>query len=227
MRWSVALEELFVYFLGIPALGYTAGALWVRYTMKRIAERRLGFLRDEGANSRLFVYLALFATPIVFGVVVFVQAIQPMRETPTSVAVLRTLGWTFALAAVLTVLSQAWIVVRWKAASFGDMFARILVLAAIPETVILWVLNISILALGVLNRDSTSPPISQGTADALTRSLEIMMIATLAAPLSALLSNRQPVLNLTTFRKVLLWAVLGDVLAVLCLILAIGQLPRS
>ena len=34
MRWSVALEELFVYFLGIPALGYTAGALWVRYTMK-------------------------------------------------------------------------------------------------------------------------------------------------------------------------------------------------
>ncbi len=223
----MAVEELFVYFLVIPALSYAAGALWVRHTMRKIAERRLGFLREQGANSRFFVYLTLFATPIVFGVVVFIQAIQPMRETPTSDAVLRILGWTFALAAVLTVLSEAWIVVRWKATSFGDLFARVLILAVIPETVILWVSNIAILGLGNLNRDSTSPPISQGSADALTRSLEIMMIGTLSAPLSAFLSNRQPVLNLTTFRKVLLWAVLGDVLAVLCLILAIGQLPRS
>src|SRR2546422_1537891 len=140
--------------------------------MRKIAQRRLGFLREEGTNSRFFVYLAMFATPTVFGVAVFVQAIQPIRETPTSAAVLRTLGWTFALAAVLTVLSQAWIIVRWKAASFRDMFARVLLLAVIPETVIVWVSNIAILALGPLIRDSTSPPISQGSADALTRSLE-------------------------------------------------------
>jgi len=222
----VAVEELLLYFLAIPALGYAAGALWVRRTMKKIAERQLGFLRETEANSRFFVYLALFATPIVFGLLVFIQAIQPMLETSASNAVLRTLGWTFALAAVLTVLSEAWIVVRWKAASFGDMFGRVLILAVIPEAVIVWVLNICFLAIGVLNHDSTAPPISQSSADALTRSLAIMMIGTLAAPLSAFLSNRQPVLNVKTFRKVLLWTVPATVLAVVCLILAIRELPR-
>gem|GEM_PF-6610892 len=53
------------------------------------------------------------------------------------------------------------------------------------------------------------------------------MIGAFAAPLAAFLANRQPVLNTTTFRKVLVWAVLGHVLAAVCLVLAIGQLPKS
>jgi hypothetical protein len=221
------VEELFLYLVGVPAIGYAAGALWVRRTMRKIAEHQLGFLRDPGTNPRFFVFLALFATPIVFGLVVFIQASQPFLETRVSDQVLLTLGWTYALAAVLTILSEAWIVVRWKAASFREMFSRVLILAVIPETVVVWFLNIATLGVTVINRDSTWPPLGQASADAISRSLEIMMLGAFAAPLAAFLATRPRVLSLQTFRRILLTTVVGIVPAVVCLIAAITQIPRS
>ena len=116
---------------------------------------------------------------------------------------------------------------RWKAASFGGMFARVLILTVIPEVVIVWFLNISTLVLGVLHRGSTEPPLGQTSADALSRSLVIMMFGGFAAPLVAFLATRPPVLNLQTFRRILLTAVAGIVPAVICLIAAITLLRRS
>ena len=223
----MAVEELFLYLVGIPAIGYAAGALWVRRTMRKVAEHQLGFLRDPGTTSRFFVFLALFVTPIVFGLVVFAQASQPFLETSVSDQVLRTLGWTYAITAVLTILSEAWIIVRWKAASFREMFSRVLILAVIPETVVVWFLNIATLSVAVINRDSTGPPLSQASADAISRSLEIMMLGAFAAPLVAFLTTRPSVLDSETFRRIILWAALGSVPAVVCLVIAITQLPHS
>ncbi len=220
------VEELLLWFLLVPAIAYAAGTVWVRRTMRGIAERQLGFLRESGASARFFVYLAVFATPIVFGLVLLVQA-QEVQVTAISDPVIRLLGATWALAAVLTVLSEAWIVVRWKAASFKEMFARVLVLTVLPETVIVWTLTIGILAAGVLLRAPAEPPLSQSSADAVSRALEYMMVGTAAAPLAAFLVSRQPVLNVVTFRKLVLWAVAADVLAVVCLALAITQMPRT
>ncbi len=222
----MAVEELLLYFLLAPATAYALAALWVRRTMRAIAERELGFLRKTGATSRFFVFLALFTVPIVFGLTLLLQA-QRVQETPVSDPVLRLLGWTFALAAALTVLSEAWIVVRWKAASFKDMFARVLVLTVIPETVVVWTLTICILAIGVLQRGPAEPPLSSASAAGVSLALEIMMLGSAAAPLSAFLSTRQPVLNMSTFRRVLLWTVAGDVLAVVCLALSVSQMPRT
>ena len=103
----MAVEELFLYLLAIPAIGYAAAAFWARRTMRKIAEHQLGFLRDPRTTSRFFVFLALFATPIVFGLVVFIQASQPALETSVSGPVLRIMGWAFSVAAVLTILSEA------------------------------------------------------------------------------------------------------------------------
>jgi hypothetical protein len=194
--------------------------------MRKIAERQLGFLRETPVNSRFFVYLALLATPIVLGTAVFIQAIQPMRETSATSQVLRTLGSMFALAAGLTVLSEAWIVAHWRESSFGDTFPIVLVLAVIPEILMFCVLMISSRTLTLMNRDSTQPPISQTSADAIVRSLEIMMIGALGAPLSAFLSSLQPVLSRTTWSKVFLGAVLGTVLVFLSFLLALSELPR-
>ncbi|TLZ71639.1 MAG: hypothetical protein E6K10_04580 [Methanobacteriota archaeon] len=223
----MAVEELLLYLVGIPAIGYAAGALWVRRTMRKIAEHQLGFLRDPGTSSRFFVFLALFATPIVFGLVVFVQASQPFLETPVSDQVLRTLGWTYAIAAALTILSEAWIIVRWKAASFREMFSRVLILAVVPEIVVVWFLNVATLGVAVITRDSTGPPLSQASAGAISRSLEIMMLGAFAAPLVAFLASRAPVLNTETFRRIILRAVVGSVPAVVCLAIALTQLPRA
>jgi len=222
----VAVEELLLYFLIVPAIAYAVGALWVRRTMRAIAERQLGFLRETGANARFFVYLALFAVPIVFGIVTYTLA-AGIQVTSVSDPVVRLLGVAWALASILTVLSEAWIVVRWKAASFKEMFARVLVLIVIPETVIVWTLTLAIMVVGVLRRSTAEPPISQSSADAVARALEYMIVGTLAAPLTAFLVNRQPVLSVRTFRRVLVWAVVGDILAVVCLVLAFRQIPRT
>ena len=223
----MAVEELLVYFLGVPAVAYAAGALWLRRTMRKVGERRLGFLREPSVNSRFFVYLALLSTPIVLGGAVLIQAFQPTQETSASSQVLRVVGWTFALAASLASLSEAWVVVHWKEASFGDIFPIVLVLALIPEIELFCVFMTSIRVLALTNRDSTQPPISPTLADAVVRSLEILMIGTLGAPLSAFLSNRQPMLNRTTWSKVLFGAVLGTVPVIVSLLLALSMLPRS
>jgi hypothetical protein len=223
----VAVEELLLSLLIVPALGYAAAAWWVRRTMKKIAERQLGFLRGPETTSRFLVFLALFATPIVFGLVVFIQVSGPTRETPESIAAIRTLGWAYGLAAVLTVLSEASVVVRWKAASFGDMFTRVLILTVIPEIVVVWFLNVANLGLAVLRRDSTDPPLSPASADAISRSFLIMLVGSIGAPLAAFLGNRQTVLNPKTYRTIVLWTVVGIVPAVVCFIVALIQLPRS
>ena len=223
----MVVEELLLYFLVVPAMGYAGAAFLVRRTMRMIAEHQLGFLRDTGATSKFFVFLALFATPIVFGLVLFIQASQPALETPVSGPVLRTMGWAYSIAAVLTLLSEAWIVVRWKAASFREMFARVLILMVIPEVVIVWSLNISLLVLGVVQHGPAEPPLDQASADALSRSVAIMMVGAFAAPLVAFLVTRFAVLNHQNFRKILLTAVAGIVPAAVCLIIAITQIPRS
>lgn len=221
----VAVEELLLYFLIVPALAYAGAAFWVRRTIRKIAEHQPGFLR-EGVNALFLVFSSLFVTPIVFGLVVFITVL-PAQATPVSDPVIRLLGLTFALAAVLTVLSEAWIVVRWKAAAYGEMFARVLILMVVPETVIVLVLTIAILVVGILHRSPSELPLSQASADRLTSGLEFMIAGSFSAPLGAFLSSRQPVLNAQTFRTLLLREWAATVLAVACLALALMQIPRT
>ena len=221
----MAVEDLLLYFLIVPALAYAGAAFWVRRTMQKIAEHQLGFLR-EGVNARFLVFSTLFVTPILFGLVVYVTVL-PAQVTPVSDPVIRLLGLTYALAAVLTVLSEAWIVVRWKAASYKEMFARVLVLMVIPETAIVWVLTVATMVVGVLHRSPSDLPLSQTSADRLTLALEFMIVGSFSAPLGSFLSSRQPVLDNQTFRRLLLWEIAATVLAVACLVLAFQQIPRT
>ncbi len=221
----VAVEELLLHFLILPALAYAGAAFWVRRTMRRIAERQLGFLR-EGVNARFLVFSALFVTPVVFGLVVFITVL-PTQVTPISDPVIRLLGLTYALAVALTVLSEAWIVVRWKAAAYREMFVRVLILMVIPEVVVVWLLMVAIIVTGVLQRSASDLPLSQTSADRLTLALEFMIVGSFAAPLGAFLSTRQPVLNDRTFRRLLLWEIAATALAVACLVLALQQIPRT
>jgi hypothetical protein len=220
-----AVEELLLYFLIVPAVAYAGATFWVRRTMRKIAERQLGFLR-EGVNARFLVFSTVFVTPIMFGLIVFITVL-PAQVTPISDPIIRLLGLIYALTATLTVLSEAWIVVRWKAASYKEMFAPVLVLLTLPETAIVWVLTVAILVIGVLHRSASELPLSQVSADRLTLALEIMIAGSFSAPLGAFLSSRRPVLNAQTFLTLLFWEIRANVLAVVCLVLAFLQIPKT
>jgi len=215
----VAVEELLLYFLLLPALGYVIGAVWLRRAMRNIAQRELGFLREPGINVRYLVIAQIFAIPTVFGILLLVQLLG-VREGTVKDSVARALGWTFSAAAILTVLSEAWIFVRWRASAFRENFARTLVLAVIPESVITFVLIVGIQIVARLGTGSST------NAESLTRAAQWMLLGSLSAPLGAFLGNRASTLNEKTFGRILIRAVLGEPLAVVCLVLAFLELAK-
>jgi len=216
----MAVEELVLYFLALPAFGYAIAAVWLRRAMRKIGERELGFLRERGVNSRYLVVVQNFATPTVFGLIVLIQLIS-VPEGLVKETVGRALGWTFATAAILTVLSQAWIFVRWRAAAFRENFAPVLVLALIPESVSVFVLIIAVLIIGRLRTSDAAE------AEVLVRAARWMLLGSASAPLIAFLSNRSSVLNKKTFGRTLIGAVMGEPLVIVCLVLAFFELSQA
>lgn len=219
----VAVEELLLYFLIVPALAYAGAAAWLRWTMRRIAEHQLGFLRGRETNMRFLVFAAYLSTSIVFGVVIFVQLMRA-QESAESDVVIRWLGITYGAASVLTIASQAWIVVRRKATAYREYFARVLVLTVLPETTVLFTLVVAFLLAGVLRH-----PLTGGDADALVRACQLMLIGSLGAPLAAFFANRplslesEP-MKLAGFSKAVSFAVFGSAVSALCMALAFLQI---
>ncbi len=203
--------ELLLWFLVVPAIGYGLAAIWMRWTMRRIAERELGFLRSAGITVRFLVFLTYPATPILFGLIVFVQGLRAPTDTPTDEAV-RWLGVAFATSAILPSLSQAWVVVRRRAVAYrGEQFARTLVLTVIPETAILYSLIVALQVLGFAARGPTEPPMSAVEASGLVRACQWALVGSFGAPVAAILANRVPTLQGRSFSRAVIMSVGGEV----------------
>lgn len=220
----VAVEELLLYFLAAPALAYAGAVLWVRRTMRWIAERELGFLRRPGVLPRFLVFSVLLGVPIVFGLTVFMMALR-IPEDANEDAVVRALGGTWALTSILTVLSQAWMVVRRGESSFGGPgFARVLVLCVIPVAVIDFLLVIAFIVVGRVRLPRGGSPLSYASASVLLLAIEYMAIGSVSGPLSAFLSNRVASLEPGRYTRALALGVAGLAPGILAIVLAMAQL---
>jgi len=216
----VDVGELLFWFLVVPAIGYGLAAIWMRWTMRRIAEREVGFLRMPGITSRFLVFLTYPSTPILFGIVVYVQLLGAPADAATDSAV-RWLGLAFAVSAILTTLSQAWIVVRRRAVAYrGEQFTRTLVLTVIPETAVLFVLIVAIQVSGFLVRGPTEPPVSAAEASGLVGACQWALLGSVGAPLAAFLANRVPTLEGKSFSKAVIMTVGGEVPMLIGLVMA-------
>jgi len=184
----VAAEELVLYFLVAPAIGYFGATFWTRSSMRRVAETRLGFLREPDVTSRFLLFTVLFATPIGFGALLFLGA-HGLEILSFSGQVARLQGLTFATAAVLTVMSQAWIVVRRMAVSYGTDFGKVLILALLPTSIVVVVI-FSIQMDYALEGLPRGVPLASPAMDSLVLACAIMGVTSLAAPLVAFLANR-------------------------------------
>lgn len=196
----------------------------MRWTIHRVAERELGFLRAPGVMSRFLVFLVLPTTPIIFGLSVYTFLIDAPGN-PLTDQVIRWLGLAYGVAAILTALGEAWLVVRRRALPYrGPEFTRVLVLAVIPETVVLFTLIVAIQAASFIIRGPTEPGLSPQEGEALIRACQFMMFGSVSAPLAAFLSNRVSTLEQKPFSRALLLEVVGEIPVFLALILALQQM---
>ncbi len=219
----VGVEELLLYFLVAPAIAYAGGTLAIRVTMRRIAEHQLGFLRERGITQRFLVFAMYLATPIVFGIVIFVRLLRA-QTSPENDTALRWIGSAYMVASVLTVASETWIVVRRKAIAFHEHFARVLTLTVLPETAVLFALIVTFFAAPDLAR-----PLTQTGADALARAGQLTLLGALGAPIAAFFANRTPSLNpqpgeFAGFGRAVSLAAVGSAWSALCMALAFLQI---
>lgn len=217
----MAVEEHVLYFLVAPAAAYVAGTLWLRRAMRRIAEKETGFLREPGIRSRFLVHVAVFLVPTVFGLVLFIQLPQASTD-PAGDAVLRALGWTWATASVLTVLSEAWILVRRGAAAYREGFARVLVVVDVAQVPILFLLIAAIQVIGALPAVGSS--VTAAAATSLIRASRFMLVGSLSALLVASLANSVESLDGPGFRRAVLRATAGLAPVLVLLVLSLGEI---
>lgn len=195
----MALEELLPLFLGAPASAYAVATVWSRSAMRAVAEREVGFLRRPEVVSRYFVLTALFAVPIVFGVLLLELAV-PFAGDPGSGSALRSVAMMFAVTSALVVLSEAWIVVHRAAVAFGAAFGRVLVLIVMPSTAVVYGLIVGFLVLGRLPGPFDAAPATNA-----------MSVGALVAPLMAGLSNREESLRGAGFGRGVIAAAIAEI----------------
>ena len=137
--------------------------------------------------SRFLVFLVLPTTPIIFGLSVYTFLIDAPGN-PLTDQVIRWLGLAYGVAAILTALGEAWLVVRRRALPYrGPEFTRVLVLAVIPETVVLFTLIVAIQAASFIIRGPTEPGLSPQEGEALIRACQFMMFGSVSATLAKVL----------------------------------------
>jgi len=223
----VAVEELLLYFLIVPAIAYAGAAFWVRRAARKNAEQELGFLRRPGVLSRFLVFSVLFFVPVVFGAVVLPQVLR-IPEGTNEDLVVRALGAAWATASLLTVFSQAWIVVRRRDQAFqGPGFARVLILCVIPVAIMDFMLLADLIISGRADSPRGGPPLSDPAAAALILGIEFVSIGSISGPLAAFLSNRVQSLEPGRFSRALLLGITGAVPAVVCLVLALRAIGTA
>ena len=214
----MAVEELLLYFLIAPATSYGMAVSWLRWTIRRTAAHEPGFM------PRFLVFLVYPATPIVFGIVLFVQFSRVPGDALTK-GVVGSFGLAYATVSALTVFSQAWLVVRRKGTAYrGASFSRVLVLTVLPETAIVWTLTLGIQVVGVLIRGPTEGVLSARKAAGLIRAAYFMLLGSLGAPLAAFLANRSPSLEPGSFQRALLLGIIGAAVIAIGFFLALREL---
>ena len=192
--------------------------------MRRVAETRLGFLREPDVTSRFLLFTVLFATPIGFGASLFLGA-HGFEILSFSGQVARLQGLTFATAAVLTVMSQASIVVRRMAVSYGTDFGKVLILALLPTSIVVVVI-FSIQMDYALEGLPRGVPLASPAMDSLVLACAIMGVTSLAAPLVAFLANRVESLEGRGFVKALRLTGSVGYLPVVGLFIALWELAK-
>ncbi len=221
----MSVEEPLLFFLAIPAVAYGLAVVWPLRAMRAAAVQDIGLMRRPEAIGRYLLFTTMFATPVVYGSIMVILLLD-VPESPTSNAVIRSLGTMFAVAAALTALSAAWVLARRSAVAYGVQFGRVLILAVVPQSLIIFALIVAILILGRLPGPSDLP-LGETEARTLTLAAGYMIAGAAGAPLIAVGANREASLEGQGPLRALFRTFPGQALLFLALALSILELRSA
>jgi hypothetical protein len=194
----VAGFEALLLFLAVPffAAGLAIVLGWSAYADHR--DRQALPVSASQAAARFWVFPAVVATGVVFGLVLWILSLDLAQQIDAGAvagpdAASRLFFWvalTFACAACVTMFTEAW-VVRARITQFvGADFGRVLPIVVVPETVVMFALFLAFLGIGALDwAAANSRALSVSAVDSVVLALQIYVVASLAAPVGAIISS--------------------------------------
>jgi hypothetical protein len=236
-----ALEALLFYILLPAGVAVIASILLISGAGETLRGPSAHAFPSQG-KGRLPVAIALVAAPIPFGLILWFLA-YPVAEAVDGNTLVRasdvgrlvlwaSLVFTFAAASSTISLILC---IRSRMASFlGSDFGRVLPIAVIPFTGVIFALILDFLLLGYLVDFLPGGPsnsfASAAAVDSAVSAFQAYVVATLAYPVATFVSNRIRDLSTRGFTRALLIMEMGELPVLLGLIwgfLAIGDLGAS
>lgn len=231
----MAGTEALLFFIVVPIVAWAVEVLVVRGAYET-ASRDLASRGMPAPTRRMYVLLAYGAVPLVLALPLWLLS-KPLTDqidsglTPGSAILQPLLAWaaiTYGIAVIVTMIARASIVRARFIGLMGTDFGRVLPIWVIPFTGVIFGLVLGFLALGAVdNFVSGSTVFSSAEADAAVAALQAYAVSTLGFLAGALASNRVKDLSIQGFQRAVLFAVAGEVPALLGLVwafLAIGKL---
>ncbi len=218
--------EALVFFLVVPLIA-SVGAIaagWSAYANLRSRADS----ENPGPESlgRFLVYPAILATPVVFGLVLWILTlpITAAMDSPAGMGaalagpLLFDAGEMFAIVAVVQVVAQAWIARARMAQFFTEDFARVQTLLVIPETTTVFALTLVFLVLGHIEDMVTGLSFPTAVSlDSVIFSLGLYEVGSISVLLGAALSNQVEDLKGRGLVRALLRQEIGVVVPILLL----------
>ncbi len=231
----MAGTEALLFFVVVPVLAFAVALLLLRGAYEA-AERDLGMRGMATSPSRLYVLVGYGAVPLVLGVVLWTMSVPLTAQVDSgSSAALSDLQslivWAavmYGVAATITSLSWATVLRARMAGAMGTDFGRILPVAVISFTGTIFAILLGFLVFGYVTTAFDNGLIaSASSVSSAVAAMQAYAVATLGFLAGAWASNRVRDLSRNGFQRAVLFAVAGEVPALVGLVaafLAIGAL---
>jgi hypothetical protein len=228
------LEALALFIL-VPAAAFAAGAvvMFSSYRGSRPPPPSPGAPPGPGARGRFVPLVGVLVVPVVFGGILWVLSLPFLADIeaglPAGTTDLARLhlwsGIMFAVAACVTIGTEAWVGWRRMREALGVEFGRVLPLYVIPQTLSVFALVLAFLVLGAISDAIVlQVPFLSAGVDATVSGLLAFALGTLATPLGVAVSNRVEALDERGFLRALIPAEAGVAVAIAGLAYAFLQL---
>ncbi len=224
----VAGTEALLFLVVVPVFAFAMDLLLLRGAYET-AQRDLSARGIASSPSRVYVLMGYGAFPVVLGIVLWTLSVPVTNRTDagssSALADLQSLiVWTsiaYGVAAIITSLARASVLRTRMAGALGTDFGRILPIAVIPFTASIFALVLGFLVLGYVETalDGGLIPAASSVSTAVS-SLQAYSVATLGFLAGAVASNRFQDLSESGYQRALLFAVAGELPAVIGLVAA-------
>jgi len=232
----VAGLQALILLVVVPAFAWAVGLLVLKSARGELAQESAPERAREHSKARILVDFGYSATPVLFGLLLYALARPALdaidRGSIGTVVRLEPLvfwaSFAYAVASCSAIAAQTWIVKSRLRAFLGSEFGRVLPLAVVPATGVVFALILVFLLLAYVDSVLAGFPVASDSAlSSAISSFQAFAVGTVAFPVAAGFSNRVRDLNQRGFMRAILIMEVGELPLLIGLVqtfLALGSL---